>query len=112
VARKVEDAKVKVGQDVRARCELLFALDAASLEAIDLAEKAGRCGENVALKLAACSWPSRHVLNPQETSSKWQLSSLQSLALATAKRHATEGRRAPAACSWPCLTPLSESTRS
>jgi hypothetical protein len=57
VARKVEDAKVKVGQDVRARCELLFALDAASLEAIDLAEKAGRCGVNVALKLAACSWP-------------------------------------------------------
>ena len=44
VARKVEDAKVKVGQDPRARCELLFALDAASLEAIDLAEKAGRCG--------------------------------------------------------------------
>ena len=31
--------------------------------------------------------------------------------LATAKHHATEGRRAPAACSWPCLTSLSESTR-
>jgi hypothetical protein len=76
-----------------------------------LAEKAGRCGVNVALKLAACSWPWRHVLNPQETSSKWQPSSFQNLGLATAKHHGTEGRIVPSANGCLCLTLLSERTR-
>ena len=54
VAKKVEDAKVKeMRKDPdfmsSARCELWFALDAASLEVIGLAAKAGCCGEKVAL---------------------------------------------------------------
>ena len=53
----------------------------------------------------------RRFQNRQETSSKLQLSSLQNVAFATAKHHATKGRTRPSACGCLCLTSLSEPTR-
>ena len=66
----------------------------------------GRTG----LRRAAAS-AYRRFLNRQETSSKLQPSSLQTVGFATAKHHATEGRTRPSACGCLCLTSLSQPVR-
>ena len=53
----------------------------------------------------------RHFLNPKETSPKLLPQASGTDPFATLKHHGSEGWTAPAACSWPCQTSLSESTR-